>query len=263
MMTKGAVLPFLTHPYIPLDSSFAPPDLLTLHEQSFTTAVCPHRPCSHYSYVATGLSFFPSYEVTHNEGPHHLHGGAQGWDSKLWSIQPEGTHGSQVTMTYNSADGEEGYPGAVDATLVIAVTDDDALQITVRATTSAPTPINVTHHGYFNLRGHDMEGALAQHLLRVNADTFTAVDASNLPTGDVESSNSVFALEPAAIPTLALVFSRAKELAGVEGIDHNFILHRAENADAKAETPAAVLYDPVSGRILKVCVDEKKRAGLV
>jgi aldose 1-epimerase len=154
-------------------------------------------------------------------------------------------------MSYVSPDGEEGFPGTIHANLVVEVLDDDALQLTMTAETDADTIINMTHHGYFNLRGHDM-GDLQQHCLRVNAERYLAVDGDMLPTGELRNCLEDFGLSPDSIPTLGQVFHLAKEQASLDGVDHTFILRRSGNVAKDEEIPAATFYDPSSGRIMRV-----------
>jgi len=91
------------------------------------------------------------YEVTRNAGEHSLHGGEIGWSFKVWEAN---IVGDSVVMTLNSPDGDEGYPGAVNATVSFKLNDEGELRIEMKATSATATPINLTNHSYFNLAGH-------------------------------------------------------------------------------------------------------------
>ncbi len=95
-----------------------------------------------------------TYSLPQNDGPNSLHGGIKGFDKRVWSAQPsQSPQGPALTLTYVSADGEEGYPGTLTAHVTYTLGDDDTLAIAFQATTTAPTPVNLANHAYFNLTG--------------------------------------------------------------------------------------------------------------
>ena len=128
--------------------------------------------------------------VTHtlatNNGPNSLHGGKVGFDKVVWHVaKAQVTEwGPQLTLTYSSRDGEEGYPGTLSVTAVYTLSDDNALRLEYNATTDKDTVVNLTQHSYFNLRGRD---DILQHKVQINADRFTPVDSTLIPTGELRS----------------------------------------------------------------------------
>src|SRR5688572_17802307 len=123
------------------------------------------------------------YRLVANDGPNHLHGGRTGFDRAVWRAAPFRTgHAAGVALSYNSPDGEEGYPGNLDARVRYALTDRNELVVDFRANTDRATPVNLTQHTCFNLKG---AGDVLGHLLWINADLMTPVDESLIPAGGV------------------------------------------------------------------------------
>ncbi len=174
------------------------------------------------------------------------HGGVGGFGSKVWAARPF-RHGQRagVVFTYESADGENGYPGALTATVTFSLTDDNVLRLDYRAVTTRPTVVNLSHHAYFNLAG---EGAVDDERLAVFADHFTPITALKLPTGEVAPVRGVFDLRTPARLGDRLAMSDP-QLALAKGFDHNFVLTKTHPG---ALTLAARLADPASGRLLEV-----------
>ena len=124
------------------------------------------------------------HRVTANEGPNHLHGGALGFGKRLWRVLDlDGTQNSRVLLGLNSPAGEEGYPGAVEATAELTLRTD-AVSITLTARTDAPTPVNLTYHPYFNLAGNFTTPA-THHFLRIPAGHYLPVGSGLIPTGEI------------------------------------------------------------------------------
>ena len=124
-----------------------------------------------------------AHTVTINDGPNHLHGGRRGFSRVPWDVTPfEGATGA--LLTYTSVTGDEGYPGTLSASVMLTLTDDNELVFDYAAITDEPTPVNLTHHGYFNLAGHDA-GDVRAHELTIAASRFTPVDAELIPTGEL------------------------------------------------------------------------------
>ncbi len=197
------------------------------------------------------------YELATNDNTNHLHGGNVGYDKVLWSGTIfERADGVGVTFAYESAAGEEGYPGALSAEFDYFLSNDDELVIDYRATTDAPTPVNLTHHTYFNLAG---SGDVLGHELMINADRYTPVDATLIPTGEwapVAGTPFDFTV-PTAIG--ARIGDDDEQLVRGLGYDHNFVLVRDDDGtsvsaggDLSAMVSAARVVDPVSGRVLEV-----------
>ena len=188
------------------------------------------------------------YTLAANNKPHHLHGGNKGWDKVVWTAETaETADGPQIRFTHVSKDGEEGYPGTVTAKATYTLTNSNELRVDMEATTDAPTLVNMAHHSYWNLAGHDA-GPITGHELTLFADKFTPGDPM-VPTG---------ALKPVkGTPfdfTAAKPIGKDLEAAGGKpvGFDHNFVV----NGEANAMRPAARLRDPKSGRVLTIEADQ-------
>jgi aldose 1-epimerase len=186
-----------------------------------------------------------TYKLAANNGANHLHGGEKGFDKVVWNAQPASDSVASLTLNYLSKDGEEGYPGNLNIEVIYTLTDDNELLIEYSATTDRTTPVNLTNHCYFNLTG-DVNNSILNHQLQVNADSYTAVDAGSIPTGELQAVQGT---------PFDFIQSRkiGERIAAVEGgYDHNFVLNRK---GVEMEL-AAVLTDPVSGRKLEVFTTE-------
>ena len=128
-----------------------------------------------------------TYHLTHNAGPHHLHGGTRGLSKVVWQAEPlTHTDSPAVQFHYRSPDGDQGYPGNLDVSVTYALTPERELRIDYLATTDQATPVNLTHHSYFNLTGAAAGDVLGHHL-QLAADRYTPTDATLIPTGEVVS----------------------------------------------------------------------------
>ncbi len=126
-----------------------------------------------------------TYTLATNNAPNHLHGGNKGWDKVVWTpTEIQNANGVGVKLTYTSKDGEEGYPGTVTADVTYMLTDKNELVVEYHATTDKPTIINLTQHSYFNMAGAKANDILG-HELMLNADQYTPVDATLIPTGEL------------------------------------------------------------------------------
>jgi len=181
-----------------------------------------------------------TYTLAINNGPNHLHGGLKGFDKVLWTAEPQA--GAAVRFTYSSADGEEGYPGKLDVTVQMSLTDKNELAIEYTALGDKPTPVNLTNHSYFNLAG---QGDVLNHELVIAADYFTPKDENSIPTGEIKSVRGT----PMDFTQPHAVGSRFNDLKERPvGYDHNFVLNRSGNGLSLA----ARVHDPHSGRIMEV-----------
>ncbi|WP_310394272.1 aldose epimerase family protein [Hymenobacter sp.] len=191
------------------------------------------------------------YSLPTNNAPNSLHGGTRGFDKRLWTAQP-GTspEGQTLTLSYVSADGEQGYPGTLTTQVVYTLTANDALRIAYTATADQPTVLNLTNHSYFNL-GYGQTKDILGHELTLNADRFTPVDNTLIPTGVLQS----VAGTPMDFRQPHTIGERIKQVPGAApgGYDHNWVL-----ADAMRPTPAlaATVHEPVSGRTMEVHTDQ-------
>ncbi len=184
------------------------------------------------------------YKVTANLGPHHIHGGRNGFDKVVWQAQPlpVGEHEAAVKLTYLSKDGEEGYPGNLTATVTYTLTDGNELRLDYTATTDKPTVVNLSNHAYFNLAGG---GSIANHELWLNADRYTVADAQLIPTGEIALVKDT----PLDFTVSARIGARVNQVSQPRGIyDHNFVI----NGGGKSLVLAARVKEPQSGRVMEV-----------
>jgi aldose 1-epimerase len=186
------------------------------------------------------------YALAVNNGPNHLHGGIRGFDKYVWEAEASDTpEGPSLRMTRTSPAGEEGYPGALRATVAYTLTERNELRIEMAAVTDAPTIVNLAHHTYWNLAGHG-SGEILGHELRIDADRYTPADATLIPTGAIEP----VADTPYDFRTPKKI---GKDIDRVElGYDINFVV----NGEPGTLRPAARAREPVSGRVLELHTTE-------
>jgi len=175
------------------------------------------------------------YVLEANDGPHHLHGGSNGFDKKIWTV--EEVAANKLALSYVSPDGESGYPGKLTVYCVYRLTDDNTLRIDYRAQADTKTVCNMTNHSYFNLEGHDAKDINGQ-VMQIFSDKITAVDETLIPTGKL-----------ADVTGTPYDFRQAKPIgqdieATDGGYDHNYVLDRPG--------VAAVVYSPDSGICMTV-----------
>ncbi|HEY3287482.1 MAG TPA: aldose epimerase family protein [Gemmatimonadaceae bacterium] len=191
-----------------------------------------------------------TYTLAVNNGPNALHGGLKGFDKVVWSADTvRSAHGVGIKFRYLSKDGEEGYPGNLDATVTYTLTDNNEVEIGYEATTDKATPVNLTQHSYFNLAG---KGDILAHVLTLNADRFTPVDSTLIPTGELApvAGTPFDFTAPHAIGERIGADHQQLKYGG--GYDHNFVLSRSDTG----LTLAAVLKEPSTGRTLEVRTTE-------
>jgi aldose 1-epimerase len=190
-----------------------------------------------------------SYQLARNNGPNSLHGGSRGFDKRVWTAQPaETSNGPALRLSYLSAAGEEGYPGELTAHLTYRLNNDDSLEIDYEATATAPTPVNLANHAYFNLTG-DPQRTILGHVLTIDADRFTPVNATLIPTGELrEVAGTPFDFRASRVIG-SHIDDKDEQLRIGGGYDHNWVLNKP---DPGAMTRAAVLTDPASGRSVEI-----------
>src|SRR5579859_470766 len=161
------------------------------------------------------------YTLAANNGPNSLHGGKKGFAAVVWDAAKVGDQ--SLELTYLSKDGEEGYPGNLHVKVTYTLTDSNELKIDYEAVTDKATVLNLTNHAYFNLNGQG-SGTINNHLLQIDADTYTPVDSTLIPTGKIEPvSGTPFDFrQPMAIG--ARVDVDNQQLKFGKGYDHNFVL---------------------------------------
>ena len=192
------------------------------------------------------------YTLPTNDGPNHLHGGEKGYDKVLWaaaSFQTDSTVG--VVFTRTSPDGEQGYPGNLEAKVSYTLTNDNRLVFDYEASTDKPTVVNLTNHSYFNLSGNP-EQTILDHQLELAADRFLPVDKGLIPTGELRPvAGTPFDFQqPTTIG--ARIQQENEQLTFGLGYDHCWVFAD----DSEALTYGGSLYEPSSGRLMKFYTTE-------
>lgn len=195
-----------------------------------------------------------SYQLAINNPPNALHGGNIGFDKVLWQVtKAEVTpRGPTLRLSYTSKDGEEGYPGTLSVTAEYTLSEGNALELRYTASTDRTTVVNLTQHSYFNLRGRTNRGDILGHMVTINADRFTPVDAGLIPTGELKSvTGTPFDFRrPTSIG--ARIDADDEQIAYGGGYDHNWVISGA----ARTLRTDAVVYEPTTGRVLEVRSDQ-------
>jgi len=193
-----------------------------------------------------------TYTLARNDGPNHLHGGRKGWNQAVWRAEPfQNASGVGVVLTHTSPDGDEGYPGTVMAQATYTLSDRNELRVDYRAKTDKPTIINLTQHSYFNLAGSRATDVLG-HELMINADRFTPVDDTLIPTGELAPVAATPFDFRTATPIGARIAQPDVQLQRGRGYDHNFVLMRKDDGLSRA----ARVFEPTTGRTLEISTTE-------
>ncbi len=195
-----------------------------------------------------------TYRVPANDGKNSLHGGTVGFDKVLWDAQPFTADGAVgLVLTHTSPAGDQGYPGTLKAKVTYRLTDAGALEVEYEATADAATPVNLTQHSYWNLAGAG-HGDILGHWLTIDADSFTPIDSTLIPTGKLAGVAGTPFDFRSATPIGARINASDEQLARGRGYDHNFVLFGHPSLDSLAH--AASVLDPGSGRTLDVYTSE-------
>ncbi|TWV12690.1 galactose mutarotase [Bacteroidaceae bacterium HV4-6-C5C] len=186
------------------------------------------------------------YQLPLSDKRHCLHGGKKGFDRVVWNVDTIAS--DHICFSYRSKDGEEGFPGNLDIKMKYSLTLENGFKIEYRAVTDKSTPINLTHHSLFNLKGAG-NGSVESHLLHISADHYTPVDSTLIPIG-------VLALVDKSPFDFRIPVSIGKQMNNPDaplnrscGYDHNFVLNRKKTGDLEF---AASLYEPSNGRYMEV-----------
>ncbi|WP_317986358.1 aldose epimerase family protein [Vreelandella aquamarina] len=192
-----------------------------------------------------------TYTLATNDGDNHLHGGEQGFDRVLWQAEPfENDAGTGLVLRHLSEDGEEGYPGELAVEVTYTLTDQDELIVDYQAETDKTTPINLTQHSYFNLKGEG-NASILDHQLMLNADAFTPVSEALIPTGELRDVAGTPFDFTQATPIGERIDQDNDQLRFGQGYDHNFVLNR-DDAEPGDLVMAARVWEPQSGRVLEI-----------
>lgn len=189
------------------------------------------------------------YNLATNNSPNHLHGGKKGFNAQVWDAKQVDDH--TIEFSRLSPDGEEGYPGNLKVKMVYTLSDSNEFKVSYAAETDQPTVINLTHHSFFNLHGAG-KGSINDHVLMINADKYTPVDNTLIPTGkiDLVKGTPMDFSQPTEIGKR--VEENFEQLKFGKGYDHNWVLKESRNA----ESPVATVWEPKSGRYMEVFTTE-------
>ena len=188
-----------------------------------------------------------TFQLDVNDGENHLHGGSEGFDKRVWQMRSFVTeHSAGVQLRLTSQDGDQGYPGTLQAQVTYELTNQDELDMTFHAVADKPTIVNMTQHSYFNLAG---DGDVLGHRLLIPADRFTPVDKGLIPTGELRTvAGSPFDFRQAKAIGRDIGADDEQLELGL-GYDHNFVLK--DQADDELVLAARVT-EPTSGRVLEI-----------
>ncbi len=184
------------------------------------------------------------YTLAVNNGPNHLHGGEKGFDKVVWKAEPiEGKDFVGVVFSYDSPDGEEGYPGQLSAKATYSLTNANELRMEFTATTDKPTVVNLVNHTYWNLAGGGA-GDVLDHLLTLNADRFLPTDDGLIPLGELKPVKDT----PMDFTHPMTIGSCIEQVEG--GYDHCYVLNKTDG-DTEP-TFVAKITEPGSGRVMEI-----------
>lgn len=207
---------------------------------------------AHGKFTLDGKTYSLALNDKPGDIPCSLHGGKIGFDKVLWQGRPTIVDGNPaLVLTYVAKDGEEGYPGTLSVEVTYTVTQANELRIDYKATTDKATPVNLTNHTYFNLKGEG-EGTILDHVLTMNASRTTPVNAGLIPTGEIVpvAGTPMDFTKPHAVGERINADFEQLKFGG--GYDHNWVL---DNQDGKLAL-AATVYEPTSGRVMEVLTTE-------
>ena len=189
-----------------------------------------------------------TYTLATNNMPNALHGGLKGFDKVVWRVEDADVeeNGPELELVYVSKDGEEGYPGNLTVHATYTVTEDNALQVKFKATTDKKTVLNLTQHSYFNLRG---SGDILDHDVTINANKFTPVDSTLIPTGELRPvAGTPFDFTTAHNIGERIGMTTDEQIKFGGGYDHNWVLNKSDDKLSLAAT----VHEETTGRTMEV-----------
>jgi aldose 1-epimerase len=190
-----------------------------------------------------------TYHLPINNGPNSLHGGRIGFNKKMWTAHIVSQHPAAVSFSLVSPNGDQGYPGTLKVSVTYIFNDQNALMVLYGASTDRPTVLNLTNHSYFNLAGAG-NGNVLNHRVKINAFYYTPTDAQLIPTGEIRSVIGT----PFDFRKFTAIGTTIQQTGGNPiGYDNNYILTKA---GSKQLGLSAEVYEPTSGRLLKVYTDQ-------
>lgn len=193
-----------------------------------------------------------TYQLAANDGPNTLHGGLKAFDKAVWDAEPFDKPGEVgVVFMHTSPDGDEGFPGALMMQVRYTLTDRNELAFEFHATTDQPTVVNLTQHAYFNLAGEG-SGDVLRHELTINADRYTPVDATLIPTGELASVEGTPFDFRSQTAIGARIGADHVQIKRGKGYDHNYVINRTGDELVLA----ARVMEPTSGRVMTVHTTE-------
>lgn len=193
-----------------------------------------------------------TYTLAVNNVPNHLHGGIIGFDKVVWDSKYNQSQ-SSIELSYLAKDKEEGYPGNLQIRVTYTLTGDNEIRVDYHAVTDKATPVNLTQHTYFNLKGEG-QGTILDHELMINAKRYTPVDATLIPTGETPNVAGTPFDFTEAKPIGRDIGQAHEQLTFGAGYDHNWVLDKGGKQGAM--TLAARVTEPTSGRVLEVSTTE-------
>ena len=193
-----------------------------------------------------------TYSLATNNGPNHLHGGVIGFDKVVWDAELVGGEGwSGLELSYLAKDKEEGYPGNLSIKVIYKLTDANELVVDYLATTDKATPVNLTQHSYFNLKGEG-KGDILDHELMINAAKYTPIDSTSIPSGELKAVTGTPFDFTVAKSIGRDIEKKDEQLEFGLGFDHNFVLNR----EGDGLSLAATVHEPTTGRVMEITTTE-------
>ena len=194
------------------------------------------------------------YQLPQNNFGHCLHGGPSGWMYQVYdAVQP---NDSTLELSIVSPDGDNGFPGTVNAKATYKILSNNTLDIVFEAMTDKPTVVNMTNHSYFNLNG-DPSTEGTNMILYVNADNYTPADSTYMTTGEIKPvANTPMDFRKPRVIAETINDSTFDQIKNAEGYDHNWCLNTYKDGKGDDKIVAASLYSPKTGILLEMFTNE-------